>query len=198
MTAVIPNLFSLWTCTFSCAGVARPIQITMGIQPGVGLTATQQNIAIDNCLVGSVGRPFSAANMDNQWTCVERKILYRNSGGLLLTDVQTSVVAGTKAIDPLPVNTSVILRKVTAFAGKKYRGRCLLPPLFFQESDIDNAGNITGFATYQSLWNTALSAMQSAAVSPVLLHDDPAIPPTPINSLTINGRIGTIGKRLRP
>lgn len=198
MTTIIPPLFSLWTATFTCVGLTRNCQITMGIQPGVGLTAAQQNAAVRTALVGATGRPFSAANMDNQWTLAETKILYRNAGGLLLTDIDTGVVIGTKAIDPCPVNTSVILRKNTAFAGKAYRGRCLLPPFYFPESDVDQAGNISASATYNTLWDTARLAMISNAVAPVLLHDDPAIAPTAITSFSVNTRIGTIGKRLRP
>ena len=198
MTTIIPPLFSQWTATFTCVGLTRNVQITMVIQPGVGLTAAQQNAAVRGALVGSTGRPFSAANMDNQWTLAETKILYRNAGGLLLTDIDVSTVVGTKVVDPLPVNTSVILRKNTGFAGKAYRGRCLLPPLYFQESDIDAAGIITGWATYNTLWDTARTTMVSNGVSPVLLHDNPALAPTAISTFSINPRIGTIGKRLRP
>lgn len=198
MTAVIPNLFSLATITFTTVGVARPQQITMGLQPGVGLTPAQQNAALRGALIGAVNRPFSAANMDNQYSCVESKILYRNASGVLLSHIDTGIVVGTKVIDPLPLNTSVILRKVTSFAGKKYRGRCLLPPMFFNEADVDNAGNISAVATYQTIWDNAYASLVAGAVPPVLLHDDPALTPTAINSFSVNTRIGTIGKRLRP
>jgi len=198
MTAIIPPLFSLATITFTTVGVPRPQQITMGFQPGVGLTANQQNTALRNALIGATLRPFSAANMDNQYTCVESKILYRNVSGVLLSDINTGIVVGSKVIDPLPLNTSVILRKVTSFAGKKYRGRCLLPPFYFSEADVDNGGNITGYAGYQTLWDIAYTNLVAGAMQPVLLHDDPGVVPTTINSFLINPRIGTIGKRLRP
>lgn len=198
MTGIIPPLFSLGTITFTTAGVPRPQQITMGFQPGVGLTANQQNAAMRAALIGSTGRPFSAANMDDQYTCIESKILFRNASGVLLSDINTGAVTGAKTIDPLPLNTSVILRKVTSFAGKKYRGRCLLPPLFFPESAVDNGGNITAVATYQTLWDTAYTNLVGGAMQPVLLHDDPLLVPTTINSFLLNSRIGTIGKRLRP
>lgn len=198
MTAIIPPLFSQATITFSCVGVVRPLQITCGFQPGVGLTVAQQNTAVQNALIGATGRPFSAANMDNQYTCVESKVLFRNASGILLSDVAAINVPGSKAIDPLPVNTSVIVRKVTSFAGKAYRGRFLVPPMYFAESDVDNAGLISGSAAYQTLWNTAYSSLVSGAMQPVLLHDVTSILPTTINSFSVNNRIGTIGKRLRP
>lgn len=198
MTAIIPPLFSLWTGTLTCAAIPRPLQMTLGIQPTIGLTAAQQNTAVQTALVGATGKPFSAANMDNQYTFVESKILYRNSFGVLVSHIDPLAIIGTKVIDPLPVNTSVVIRKNTAFAGKQYRGRILCPPLYFTESDVDSGGLIAAPATYQSIWTAAYNSLVSNGVPPVLLHDDPLIAPTNIVSLTVNQRIGTIGKRLRP
>lgn len=198
MTAVLPPLYSIGTLTFTSAGSVRPLQITMGIRPGVGMTPFAQNTAFRTNFTSSTNRPFSPVNMDNQYTLTESKILFRNVAGILLTDFDTGVTSGTKIINPLPLNTSVIVRKNTAFAGKQYRGRFLVPPCFFDEGDVDNGGQITSTAVYSGFWANALAGLLSAGLQPVILHDDPAILPTDITSFSVNSRIGTIGKRLRP
>lgn len=199
MPSIIPNFYSQLTLTFDLDGWSRPLQITCGILPGVGLTAAQQNAACRTALAGTSTRPFHATNMGGNFSLIESKILYRNATGMLLVDIDGSPILGTKVVSATPINTSVIVRKTTLFGGKKFRGRFMVPPMYFNEIDISESGGIsnTPWSAYQNLWDAALSTMQSGGVPPVLLHSD-GTTPTVIEDFNVNTRIGTIGKRLRP
>lgn len=198
MTTIIPNGYSMATYSFTVTGGTRVYQTTLGLLPQIGLTAAQQNTNLRAALAGG-GGPFIASNMFVGFSLAETKILYRNLGGILISDIDTTPVVGTKTGNPLPVNTSVIVRKVTSFAGKKYRGRMLVPPLYWDEGAVNSTGNNIGgtFATYQTIWNTAYTNLAAQGLAPVLLHSDSTVPTT-INSFSLVNRIGTIGKRLRP
>lgn len=198
MTTVIPNGYSLATLTFGVTGGTRVYQTTLGVLPQISLTAAQQNAALRSGMT-STGFAANAANIFVGFSLNETKILYRNLGGILISDIDTTPVIGTKTGSALPVNTSVIVRKVTSFAGKKYRGRLLYPPVFWDESAVNSTGNNVGgtFASYQTIWNNTYTALVGAGLQPVLLHSD-STPPTTINSFSLVNRIGTIGKRLRP
>lgn len=197
MPSIIPNLFSQATLTFSLAGLVRPLNITLGLQPGVGLTAAAQNAAIRTSFTGS-GRPFNPVNMMVGYTLTETKILHRNGSGMLVVDIDPTVVTGTRVGDACPVNTSIIVRKNTLFGGKKYRGRFLVPPMYFQESLVAQNGVIPSgsITTYQTLWNDALTQLSGLSITPVLLHSD-LTTPTQVTAFQVNNKIGTIGKRLR-
>lgn len=198
MTSIIPNGYSQGTLTFTTTGGTRIYQTTCGFLPQISLTAAQQNVAMRGALLAA-GKVLAATNMFIGFTCAETKILYRNLGGILLSDIDTTPVIGSKSGNPLPVNTSVIVRKVTAFAGKQYRGRFLVPPVYFDESAVNGTGQVIGGVapTYAGLWNTALTDLVNAGMQPVLLHDT-VLTPTPITAFASQSRIGTIGKRLRP
>lgn len=197
-TQIIPPGYSKVTFTFTLTGSTRFFQTSCEVS-NLLLDGNPINLlaAVRNGFCTS-GGPFLASNLLTGYTMTEAKILMNTLGGVLLSHVNSTPIIGSKTGSPPPINTSVIVRKIVAPAGKKYRGRMLVPPFHLVESLIDAAGNIdvTALAAYQALWNQAYTAITPSNPI-VLLHSDPLLTPTPVSSLTVNPRIGTIGKRMR-
>lgn len=194
---IIPPGYSKITFTWTLTGSTRFFQSSVEVQNLLldGSPTTLLNNVIT--AFTSPSRPFHVAEMLIGFTLTEAKISMVTLGGILLTAINSTPSAGTKpTVSPCPINTSVIVRKNVFPAGRKYRGRMLIPPFYFGEALVDAAGNITSVAVYQTLFNNAFSAL-SAPNPIVLLHSDPALTPTPLTGYSVNNRIGTIGKRMR-
>lgn len=194
---IIPPGYSKITFTWTLTGSARFFQSSVEVQNLLTDGNPTSLLATVRSAFVSTGRPFTATNMFTGYVITDTKILMHTLGGILLTANNTTPVTGSKSGAPLPVNTSVIVRKSVAQAGKKYRGRMLVPPLYFSETDVDAVGNIGApLATYQTAWTGAWTDLNPSTPI-VLLHSDPLITPTPVLGLNINARIGTTGKRMR-
>jgi hypothetical protein len=89
-------------------------------------------------------------------------------------------VAGTVAAAVVPPQVQMLLKKVTAFAGKKNRGRTFLPGAL-SDTNVDAAGNITGgtvLTDFQEGCTDVLEAL-SAAGCPMVIVNRTVITPLP-------------------
>lgn len=117
------------------------------------------------------------------------------SGSTTVYEAPRNIV-GTAGAVSLPNNCAYLVRKSTARAGRRGRGRMYLPPWIVAEADISNSGILTGAAL------TGLQAIVEDAfplAGLVLLHDDlPAVlAPDSITALTVDRQIATQRRRLR-
>lgn len=197
MATTIPLGYHIWSATFTVAGSTHNNVITCGGRNAGFLTAPSLNTAWRNAM-STGGGPLLAGSLPTGWTQVESKIL-ANIGGLLYTDINTSVVVGAGPATPPPMNTALIVKKECGISGRPYQARFFAPPSI-QESTVDAAGQLTSpsLTTVQAQWTTAYSNLQTALIDPVILHD-PALGliPTKITAFTVKGRLGTIGRRMR-
>lgn len=117
---------------------------------------------------------------------------------------KTSSAAGTRAAQTtLPPAVSVVVRKVTSFAGRQYRGRMYLP--FPSTLDIGQGGS--WLSGRQAAWQTQLDALFSGMTTGTgnnlnevtLLHSPPKVgstpSPTAITALLVTGFAGTQRRR---
>lgn len=193
----LPPGYSKVTFTYTYTGSTRFFQNSLDVRNLLNDGSPSVVLANVRSAMTAASHPYAAGEVLTGFTMTEAKILMKTLGGILLTDVNSIPIVGTKSGTGGPINTSVIVRKTVAQAGKAYRGRLLVPPTYFPESGIDVLGNITsGLAAYQTLWNNTFADL--TGVNPVvLLHSDPALVPTTLTQFTVNSKIGTIGKRMR-
>jgi len=99
-----------------------------------------------------------------------------------------------------PINTSVLVRKVTSLGGKKGRGRAYTvgqayANVYGMSGELDD-GHL---AALDAAWFSILGGWQaiSGVVGPVLLHSD-ATSPTTVVGLNPVKRMATQRRRLRP
>lgn len=192
----IPVGFSIVTFTWNQASTSRNVVCTFGSGNGAATTPAAISLAWRVALVNTAARPFTAATLSSVYTLVEIKCL-ANIGGVLLSSLDSTPVTHTGAAAPPPMNTAMLVNKVTGLAGRKYRGR-IFSPWPVDEANVTAYGTISApqLATAQATWDNALIALNTAGYQPHLLHTDGSTP-TPITSFTVSQKIGTIGRRLR-
>lgn len=193
----VPPNHARLTFTFTLTGTTRIYQTSLDMKQGTSVDAANF-LTIARPLFTGTNRPFSAGFILAGMTLAEVKCSWVNSVGTLFTAIDTTVVTGTKTGNGMSINTSVLLRKNVAPAGRKFRGRMMLPPLYFIESDVTQAGQIdpTPLGLYSTAWALTYSSL-ALDYQPVLLHSDGFTTPTLITSFTVLPRVGTIGKRMR-
>lgn len=106
-----------------------------------------------------------------------------------------SYVAGNTG-NPAPPNCAYLARKLTGEPGRTQRGRSYLPGV--GETAIDDAGVLTlgTLTALQGALEDFVSDANTAGWTPVLLHSQPGLAPTPF-AYSIDTRIATQRKRMR-
>lgn len=121
----------------------------------------------------------------------------------------TGDTAGSLSADSAPPNVAYLIRKNTALGGRRGRGRCYQPGI--TEAGLFSDGVIASatLAAIQSDADSFFSGMSVVGYPLYLLHADSvdengepipgtAPPPTLITSLTVDPRVATQRRRLRP
>jgi len=121
----------------------------------------------------------------------------------------SGVTDGTATGAMLPQNCALLIRKNTAFSGRRNRGRFFLPSGYLPEGSVDGNGMLssTQLSGWQGLANTLLENL-TTAVSPNLDgmyvshymsagQDPDDFQPTPVTSLSVQSQIATQRRRMR-
>lgn len=109
--------------------------------------------------------------------------------------------AGTNAGPALPPNCAFLLRKRTAVGGRKGRGRMFIPAGVGVGEDSVPATGVMAEAQRAALETRYNNWIAALGPDPVLFHDSDSpgsTTPTPITSLTVEARLATVRRRLRP
>lgn len=142
--------------------------------------------------------PFRATMRNSDWSWSGTSVIGKK-GGLIFTDAGAGNGAGTVSASSPSINTSVKVKKGTGIAGRKYRGVMMVPPFWLAEgTEVDSGGNLdsTRITALNSSLNSVRGQMVGNGVTPILIHGDGSAPTT-ITSLTVQGRVGTVGRRMR-
>ncbi len=194
------------------------------IPPGyVNLTYTLTHATIQHAALFSIGgkvegAPFTQANADsclaqavtslaslwdNEVTFGRVVASVGNDGPLIRYESIGTGVGTATTRTTLPPAVSVVVRKVTGFGGRQYRGRMYLP--FPATVDFGQGGQwVSG---RQTVWQTAAATFGAALISVAgnnlselsLLHSPPMVGstplPTPITALLATNFCGTQRRR---
>jgi hypothetical protein len=137
---------------------------------------------------------------DTSWNLGPVKFYFDNGSGPAILEDPTTELGTQSAIAYAPPQVSYIVKKTTAQAGAKNRGRVYMPGL--AESNVDEAGRVDGafIAAGNAILATFFAAINAdAAVDYMtLVHTTEAGGgDTAITALTIQGVCGTQRTRLR-
>lgn len=192
------NGYGLWVPTLTLDGSTKIFQAAMMFQNSGAFPAAANNTALRT--VWTTGtRPFAAGAMFTGYT-LARTECYVNISGVVTYDLnETAVVGAVAATTGTPINTSILVRKNTNIVGRRYRGRFMFPNMWIPEVNISQAGIISGtpFTTLQSTFDTTIAAQIAAGCPPVLGHSVSEVAPTPFTSVTVQPKVGTMGRRIR-
>lgn len=192
----IPSGYHIVAFSFTVTGTSRNVVCTFGgSQTGDPTTIPVVQTSWRTALT-SAGKPWSTTLLPSGYSLNSIKVLANYSGVLYSYEDVTAVVGGGSA-NPPPINTSLLINKVTGLAGRKYRGRVFGPPTLL-ESAVNAVGVIdpASVTSLQTAWDAAWTSIMSTSTDPVLLHTDGSTP-TAITSFQLSQRIGTIGRRMR-
>lgn len=194
----IPTGYGQVTFVFQPTGAAQNVVITHGFKNNSGFE-DPSNAADDWHLISNAaGRPFETSNIGTQWTFVRVDATIMTSTGPLV-GTKAVGVAGTLAIEALPLNCAFLVAKGTARGGRRGRGRMFVPPMSVAESNIGPTGVIVAasLAAQQTKWSAMRTAAVAGSYDPYLLHDTSEIAPDEVTSWNMNARIATQRTRLR-
>lgn len=214
MPLTIPAGDALVSFELRVTGDTQPMFCTIGARPLTGPYGTTQLTDLYNAFRDKI--MTSLCSTVQLYAAVAR---VRQDGGddLLVEYRPATQTPGSSAATAMPQNVAYIVRKTTARAGRRGRGRMYLPGV--PEANVDQAGAVAG-ATITFI-NTELSGFLTAVIDTqdlLLFHDNAsssttsvvgptrtvtttqgAAGPSPdvITGLSIDPRVGTQRRRLR-
>lgn len=193
MTLVIPENYALCAWQFALTGDPEIMVTTCGVD-NVGPAAGQA--AADN-LADDFTQAFDAASILVGYRYLGVKLYVGQAPGLPILFEAPRDVAGTNAGPALPQNVAMLIRKTSAIAGRRGRGRMYLPPMVLGEDSISPVGVIG--SAQMAVIQPKITAWLDSESPKVILHSDVPAPmaPTPITSFILDSMVATQRRRLR-
>lgn len=196
MPVVIPIGTGLAQFRFIVAGASREAVVTMGYDPAL-IEPADNAEALSN-LFTAPGRPGQASSMVVGWSYLGVRVTEMDASGPF-TGEFSNLVVGSGTGNPMPPNVAVLMRKNTAAGGRRGRGRSYIPPLYPGEENVGPNGSIAAaqLTNLQTWWSSLFTAMQGAALPPVIFHSISPFTATPVTSFTVQQTVATQRRRLR-
>lgn len=196
MGVQIPVGYGLVKCRWGLVGSVEEMIVTWGYEGDIAFDPLVDAGEINTIMIAS-NRPANPAKYSSSfsWRGVE---CTRMTVTGPISAQAGSTTNGTAVFPCPPPQVAYLLQKRTARGGRMGRGRCFLPPIFTDETNVNTAGVISGFdlAALQTLWDNALTALQASDCPPVLLHADGSTPDA-ITSWQISDLVATQRRRIR-
>lgn len=201
---IIPPGFGQVSWRFTLTGDPEPIIFTMGVDLGdaAGDFQTACNRAT-NCFTTA----WAVSDISNQYSFMGTTLRVGQDGAPpLIFETNPGAYTGTFTGAILPQNCAFLVRKLTASAGRRNRGRFYLPPFGVGEGSVDAKGvidssGVTNIQNRVNAFRTALISTATIELPPVILHSTGSLPtvpaPTPITAFTVDPIIATQRRRLR-
>lgn len=201
-TVVIPNNYGIATFRWTFIPAGKQFTVTMGYLDTTFLgDANHAALQISNAFSISTG-PVAAANMTTNWRYEGVTTLQRKATGVLIAGSGGAPITGTAtaSADQSPVFTTWVISKLTANAGRPYRGRMYPPICDALETTIDFNGTINASiaSLQQARWTAWFNGLAAGGLYyPQLLHSStsPAGTPTPLVSLKMRPVVGIQRRR---
>lgn len=156
------------------------------------LSAVAPDASFDLSALGEAWSGFLSGRLYTNDLASAQLNLYTN-----VLEASVSLDIESKSGDYLPLNTSLLVRKVGEGIGRKNRGRMFLPAVV-GEAESDGSGLVS--PTLLTNINTGLGALftdyNGASADPVILHADGSVP-TRITYLAAQPLLATQRRRLR-
>jgi hypothetical protein len=197
MALVIPNAYAQLIYRFSLTGDAEEMLTTLGLEAPGSYGTPEQTIA---AMHADFVTGFPAANILTGYQFLGIRMIVGQPSGLPITYEGTQApVVGTNAGPPLPPNSAFLVRKRSALGGRPHRGRMYLPAGIGVGEDSVPATGVM-LEAQRSVLQTRVNAAFGVG-DKVILHDSltpGALTPTLITALTLEARLATQRRRLRP
>lgn len=197
----VPGGYAQWRTTFSVDGLTDPMGFTMGVfSSTLAYDLVNTNVAIkfrDEVLE-------AGALMGTHWRWLGSSLTWIAPGGPITYESPASM-SGTAAVETVPPNSAVLVRKQTALGGRRNRGRLFMPPCTTYETQVDSAGFMAGatVAAVNIRWEDWRTTCEAIDCFFYLYHQyDPDLGelpevPTQITGLAVQPQLATQRNRMR-
>lgn len=196
MSARIPPGYAEVWFQFNLSADLEPMYSAIGVDVASGTPVDQASA--DAML--SVGHLALQAQLAPEYTLGPGFVIAGQDGGDVRIDGSATPINATASGNALPNNTAFLIRKVTATGGRRGRGRMFIPGP--REATVDPTGiiNTTDRNNLQTAMNNLRTNMIALASvdAVVLLHQTPPQTPDVITALTVQTRVATQRRRMRP
>lgn len=198
MAAPIPVGYGLAVIQHSQPFSGQTQIVTFNFQDNtVALTPNEVADLIAASWTGT-GNPFVASLVADSAQFDSVKVYIQTEPGLLLGEaIQT--IAGTRSSQPPSPQVAMVVKKKTAFVGRRHRGRFYIPASFLVATDVGPSGSIgaTPLGVLQARFDTFLGNLSNDDVPMVICHVEAPFTPDEVTSLTCEQLIGTQRRRVR-
>lgn len=139
-------------------------------------------------LVGDdAGHLCHASAMAVGWSFLGVEAATPVEGGYLISSHLVTVF-GTGSDNNVPVNTSYLVKKNTAFGGRRNRGRMFLPPIMAGlQTDTNGLWSGVGPGFIDAQFAELLEHLTNAGIEPTIFHDRPPLSTIPVASTPVTG-----------
>lgn len=188
---MIPPGYIQWTVNFRPGSTGRLCHSVFGVK--VASPPTQSDVDAVSTTLSGIYRGFvkTPGRYDGS-----RILIGQDGGDPLELNTTAGNGTGTTTTAMLTPQVMMMIRKSTALAGRKHRGRTFIPDV--QESLVDSDGTIQSslLTGYQTSASDLFSLFAAGPVfdGMVLLHTDSTVP-TPVTSYTVQAKVATLRPR---
>lgn len=196
----IPDSYGVATMTWANATLSSPVSCTMAYRVlGGSADPDAEAERIWGYWTG-IAAPCTASKMRVTWSFESVSVLQRRIDGVLEASTFSAPIAGTMAgTDGLqPAYSPLCVAKITANAGRQFRGRMYPPMTWGGEASVALQGQIDTVAALPSIraaYGAMFSDWDGSLGGPVLLHSNPATLPTSITGLIVRPVVATQRRR---
>jgi hypothetical protein len=194
MALEIPNGFAQIAYRFALSGDPDVMVSTVGVDLAANTGSDQTNV---DTLADQFMATFPVTAIFAGWTFLGVSARVGVGGTSHVAVEAPRVHAGTATGATPPQNCSVLVKKFSAAAGRRGRGRMYLPPFNLAESSVSAAGILD--ATSLANQQLGLDLWLGSDWQFYILHDSlpSSLAPTPITQFTVDRMIATQRRRLR-
>lgn len=209
MEPYIPSDYGNARLKFTCTGVPRVMGTSIGVFVNGGASADVAEFVGDSFETNVIQ---GGTRLGNSWTFIGVDFYYTLSPGVVILYEYVTSLPGTQGSPNLPPNCALLVQKRTAFTGRDNRGRGFYPAGMLVESEVTDAGTITGpvMAGMTADFASWLGDFDPTSYEACLLHQFGSYVnsegetvsvasqiPTPITALVPQSLIATQRRRLR-
>lgn len=152
----IPTGYGLWTFYLQHTGIQHTAVVTLGFE-----VATPPYTQAQLASALSAWRTALQPVYDNEVKFARAVALIGNDGPPIRFEAIGTTLGTRTTVSIAPPNVTYLLRKVTQFAGRRYRGRMYLP--YIASAGIQQTGELT--SAESTILNTAVTALSTGLIA---------------------------------
>lgn len=200
MGVIIPNGYHVCVPSMTLTGSTHIFQVALMGKTKVGDAVATTRASWTDALTAQTLSPLKPSMVYIGWTLASVKVSQMDAG-VLTVDEDVTAFVGTKTGSlGTTCNTSILTKKPTGIAGRRYRGRAMWPNLWVPEANVSQAGILQAgeVTNVNNIMSTLDSRLVGLGILSYLGHSVAEVAPTVLTGpMQCVQKVGTIKRRIR-